>query len=103
MRLTLTKFVLLGPVATIFFTEPAWAYLDPGACSMSLQEMLVGIVGAVILGKIYWHRFPEFLTSRFPGKSSPGWAEHASASSRAHGARPEGLAITEQPTRWIRS
>jgi hypothetical protein len=60
---------------TLFFTEPAWAYLDPGTGSMMLQLLLGGIAGAMVVGKLYWHRFREFVTSRFSGKSA-----HASAS-----------------------
>jgi len=86
MRRTLTNIALLGSVATIFFTEPAWAYLDPGTGSMILQAMLGGIVGAMVVGKVYWHRFRAFLTSRLSDKSSESArAKQAGISSRADG------------------
>ena len=35
---------------------PAYAYLDAGTGSMVIQVVLGGIVGALTLAKIYWHR-----------------------------------------------
>jgi hypothetical protein len=50
---------------------------------MMLQLLLGGIAGAMVLGKLYWHRFRGFLTSRFSGKPRDrARAEHASASLR---------------------
>jgi hypothetical protein len=84
MTRSLTKVALLGSVATLFFTGPAWAYLDPGTGSMMLQLLLGGIAGAMVVGKLYWHRFRGFVTARFSGKPSEGArAKHASASSGA--------------------
>ena len=47
-----------------------------------LQLLLVGgIAGAMVVGKLYWHRFQGFVTSRFSGKPRDvRGAEHASAS-----------------------
>ena len=65
----------------LFFTGPAWAYLDPGTGSMMLQLLLGGIAGAMVVGKLYWHRFRGFVTSRFSGKPrDSARAKHASAS-----------------------
>ena len=84
MRRSLTNAVLLGLGAPLLFTEPAWAYLDPGTGSMMLQLLLGGIVGAMVVGKVYWHRFRGFVTSLFSGKPNEGVrSTHASASSRA--------------------
>jgi hypothetical protein len=77
MRRSLTNAVLLGLGAPLLFTEPAWAYLDPGTGSMMLQLLLGGVAGALVVGKLYWYRLRGFVTSRFSGKSS-----HASASVR---------------------
>ena len=87
MRSSLTNVALLAAVPTLFFTGPAWAYLDPGTGSMMLQLLLGGIAGAMVVGKLYWHRFRGFVTSRFSGKPRDGaGAEPASASSREHAA-----------------
>jgi hypothetical protein len=55
---------------TLFFTGPAWAYLDPGTGSMMLQLVLGGVAGAMVVGRLYWHRFRGFMISRFSGKSA---------------------------------
>jgi hypothetical protein len=77
MKPGLTKGALLGAGVTLFFTQPAWAYLDPGTGSMMLQLLLGGVAGAMVVGKLYWHRFRGFVSSRFSGKSA-----HASTESR---------------------
>jgi hypothetical protein len=68
----LRDIAFLGLVATLFDTGPAWAYLDPGTGSMILQLLLGGIAGAMVVGKLYWHRLREFVTSRFSGKPGEG-------------------------------
>ena len=81
---SLTSVALLGSVVTLFFTGPAWAYLDPGTGSMMLQLLLGGVAGAMVVGKLYWQRLREFVTSLFSGKpSEAARATHASASSKA--------------------
>jgi hypothetical protein len=75
MTRKLTQVALLGLGVALFFTQPAWAYLDPGTASVMLQLLLGGIAGTMVVGKLYWYRFREFVTSRFSGKST-----HASAS-----------------------
>jgi len=35
----------------------AYAYLDAGTGSMILQVILGGVAGALIAGKLYWHKF----------------------------------------------
>ena len=76
---------LLAAFAGLLCTGPAWAYLDPGTGSMMLQLLLGGIAGAMVVGRLYWHRFREFVTSRFsakPGKITQ--AGHVSASARTN-------------------
>jgi hypothetical protein len=83
MRRSLMNGALLGTGATLFFTGPAWAYLDPGTGSMMLQLLLGGIAGALVVGKLYWYRFRGFVTSRFSGKPGEGSAPaQASGTSR---------------------
>ena len=80
---SLTSVALLGAVVTLFLTGPAWAYLDPGTGSMMLQLLLGGVAGAMVVGKLYWQRLREFVTSLFSGKASEAArATHASASSK---------------------
>ena len=38
------------------FTQPAWAYLDPGTGSMLLQVILGGIAAVGVAIKLGWHR-----------------------------------------------
>ncbi len=49
--------VLLGAVG---ISSPAHAYLDPGTGSMLLQLRLGGVAGALVVGKLYWHRVKAF-------------------------------------------
>jgi hypothetical protein len=80
---SLTSVALLGSVVILFLTGPAWAYLDPGTGSMMLQLLLGGVAGAMVVGKLYWQRLREFVTSVFSGKPSEATrATHASASSK---------------------
>ena len=57
---------LVGPILTLsliaFFTlaMPAHAYLDPGTGSVVLQLILGGVAGALVVIKLYWHRFTSF-------------------------------------------
>ena len=46
--------------------QPAFAYLDPGTGSMILQLLLGGVAGALVIGKLYWHRLKEFLGIKTP-------------------------------------
>ena len=46
--------------STIGITSPAYAYLDPGTGSMLLQMLLGGVAGALVVGKLYWHRVKAF-------------------------------------------
>lgn len=49
--------VFFGAVS---ISSPAYAYLDPGTGSMLLQMLLGGVAGALVVGKLYWHRIQEF-------------------------------------------
>lgn len=40
----------------LFFTKPAFAYLDPGTGSAILQGILAGIAAIAVVAKLYWHR-----------------------------------------------
>jgi hypothetical protein len=48
-----------------------------------LQLLLGGVAGAMVVGKLYWQRLREFVTSVFSGKpSEAARATHASAASK---------------------
>ena len=46
--------------SAIGITPPAYAYLDPGTGSMLVQMLLGGVAGALVVGKLYWHRIKAF-------------------------------------------
>jgi hypothetical protein len=73
-----------GSAATLLEAGPARAYLDPGTGSMMLQALLGGIAGAMVVGRLYWHRLRAFVTSWFPRRSGEGVpSSHVHASSRS--------------------
>jgi hypothetical protein len=83
MRRRLVSSAAFGSAATLLDAGPARAYLDPGTGSIMLQALLGGIAGAVVVGRLYWHRLRAFVTSWFPGRSGEGApASHVHASSR---------------------
>jgi hypothetical protein len=43
---------------------PAHAYLDAGTGSMILQVLAGGVAGAVVIGRLYWHRFMRLIGRR---------------------------------------
>lgn len=55
-------------VLSMGLSSPAYAYLDPGTGSMLLQLLLGGFAGALVIGKLYWHR----LRDMFRGTKSEG-------------------------------
>jgi hypothetical protein len=48
------KYLFLITLA--LFTQPAWAYLDPGTGSMLLQVILGGIAAVGVALKLGWHK-----------------------------------------------
>ncbi len=47
-------------ISAIGIAPPAHPYLDPGTGSMLLQLLLGGVAGALVVGKLYWHRVKAF-------------------------------------------
>ncbi len=60
MKSTIRLIVGLVVIGAIGITKPAYAYLDPGTGSMLLQLLLGGVAGALVVGKLYWHRIKVF-------------------------------------------
>ncbi len=56
----LRRAAVLG-CCSIFLTEPAFAYLDPGSVSLALQAIVAGIAGALLTWKYWWHRLMKLL------------------------------------------
>ena len=54
----------LSFVASVGFSAPAHAYLDPGTASMILQLAIGGAVGALVAVRLYWRRLKNFLFQR---------------------------------------
>jgi len=67
-KLTRTKII------SIFFllmgTEPAWAYLDPGTGSLILQSLIAGIAGLLVVGRLYWAKLKNFITTAFSRRNA---------------------------------
>ena len=40
------------------------AYLDPGTGSMVLQFLVGGILGSILIIKLFWRRFVSFFTGK---------------------------------------
>lgn len=58
-RVTVAAVAGLVFVAVLNPGQPAHAYLDPGTGGFILQMLLGGFAGALVVGKLYWHRFTE--------------------------------------------
>ena len=57
-------YILLFFIISLLFPVQAMAYIDPGSGSMILQLILGGIVGIVVIIKLYWDRFLTMLGIR---------------------------------------
>ena len=64
--MSITRAMLFVVVALLVLdvNAPAWAYLDPGTGSMILQAVLGGIAGALVVGRLYWHKLKNFFRGR---------------------------------------
>jgi hypothetical protein len=73
-RLKLWKYAAEGALfSTVLafaldFSRPAFAYLDPGTGSIMLQLLLGGTAGAVVVGKLYWHKLKGFFVRDTSGE-----------------------------------
>ena len=62
MSLRMDRYIPVVSVfcASLLWSAPAHAYLDPGTGSMFLQLLLGGLAGAAVVGRMYWSRFKGF-------------------------------------------
>ena len=56
MRPNTAYIVTLSALLTATFTQPAFAYLDPGTGSIVLQAIIGGIVSGFVLIKMKWYQ-----------------------------------------------
>ena len=50
----------------ILFPANAHAYIDPGTGSFVIQGIIAAVLGAGVVGKLFWHR----IKAAFTGKSA---------------------------------
>ena len=55
------KFIFLLTVL-LFFSNSAYAYLDPGTGSFIIQGLIAGFVGGLYALKIYWKKIKSFFS-----------------------------------------
>jgi hypothetical protein len=50
-----TKLIIIS-LFLLSFSDPLYAYLDPGTGSLIIQALIAGIVGVLYVIKIYWQK-----------------------------------------------
>lgn len=68
----LIKFRLVVAIVGAVALAPssAHAYIDPGTGSMVLQAVIAGVVGGLVVIKMYWQRIKAVFSRRDPSKLS---------------------------------
>lgn len=59
-----TKVLVLFTLIVVF-TQPVYAYLDPGTGSYIFQVVVASCAGAVFAVKIFWNNIKAFFSSIF--------------------------------------
>ena len=54
------KKLLYYIIATILFSNPAYAYLDPGTGSMILNLIVGAAAGAITFASVFWQKIKNF-------------------------------------------
>ncbi len=54
------KKLLYYIIATILFSSPAYAYLDPGTGSMILNLIVGAAAGAITFASVFWQKIKNF-------------------------------------------
>lgn len=65
--MTISYFSLLTLIGTLWAPE---LYLDPGSGSYLLQLLIAGVMGALLMLRVYWGRVKGFVLRLF-GRSGP--------------------------------
>jgi hypothetical protein len=68
----LCRFALATLALLTFLPRLVFAYLDPGSGSMLLQVLLGGVVGLIVIVKLYWNNILSLLHIR---KAAPKESE----------------------------
>lgn len=53
--------VVTGLLLLAAFSSPAHAYIDPGTGSMLIQGLIGGVIGALFIIRMYWHKLKNFM------------------------------------------
>lgn len=56
--------VVVACLVVAMSSQPAWAYLDPATGSMILQGLIGGLVGALVVGRLYWQKLRHFFSAK---------------------------------------
>lgn len=57
MQASSDRFIFAFVLLAVLCPHNAHAYIDAGSGSMILQVLLGGIAGALVVIKLYWHKF----------------------------------------------
>ena len=67
-----TRVLLIAALVAVVATEPAEAYIDPGAGGMLTQLLLGGVAAGLVVLRAYWQRVVgAFRRGRHDGNSTP--------------------------------
>ena len=75
-------------IGGLLYMPQALAYLDPATGSMIIQGIIGAIAGAIVVIRLYWHRFKAWLNkltgkqSESPPKSDAALSRESSVSER---------------------
>ena len=64
----ISKKLILIVTFFLFFSNSAFAYLDPGTGSIILQAILAAIAAGLVTMKIWWQNLKSFLSKIFNSK-----------------------------------
>ena len=62
MKQTLTINLAYAFFIGMIFSNPAYAYLDPGTGSILLQGLVAAVAGVIATGGIYWNKIKNFFS-----------------------------------------
>ena len=64
MKLLISKIALLT-FLSLFFVQPAQAYIDPGTGSFIIQLLIAGFLGGLYALKVFWKQVVGFFVNIF--------------------------------------
>ncbi|MFH1096542.1 MAG: hypothetical protein V1749_03455 [Candidatus Desantisbacteria bacterium] len=59
------RIILISLGIILYFSKPAYAYMDPSSGSMFVQLLLAGLASLAIMGKCYWRQIKLFFRNLF--------------------------------------